>query len=114
MILQSHHPEITEELKNLLKVNKDFRRYEISLGKDATTEKKRLTASAYYHKVLDFNTEQKGTLKEDIRKVVFRLGKAMPEFTLIEGATPVLMEEFAKVTEKISPRMNNQLLLAKS
>ncbi len=113
MIQTSQHPEIIEQLKALLNVSKSFKKYEASLGRDAVNEKKRLSPGAYYQKILTFNAENRGTLKKDIQSIVHRLGAAKPEFNTIEGMSRAHLEEFVKVTAGASPRMNDQLTLAK-
>ncbi len=113
MILISHHPEITEQLKSIVKVVDRFKKYEKSLGKDAANEKKKLSAAAYYAKLLKFNRQSGGTLERDIQKVTLRLGRAMPEFTLMQGASAKRLQEYAETTGSKSHRMNQQLALAK-
>ncbi len=113
MMTRTDHPEILSGLKEIVRINKSYKKYVHSLGSAATEERRKLSPDAFYKKVLKFNTENGGTLAADIQRVTVQLGDAQPEFNPITGISMHHIQDYVNTITVPCHRMRNQLILMK-
>ncbi len=106
------HPEITEELREIVEIHNDFEKL-VKNTSGAVKERSRMDPFQFRTNVFRFNKDKGGTLEQRIYRVTKRLGNAQPEFHMIERASLHDLERFREVTGGASERMNKQLVLAK-
>lgn len=105
------HLEIVSQLRKIVQIHKDFKKFESKVGR-ASEYKAAMPFDVYLQQLIRFDTENGGTIRNDIYGVTTRLESAKPDFRTI-GLSTGRLQHFSTVTEGRSQRMEDQLLLSK-
>lgn len=105
------HQEITSQLQIIPKIYNDFKKFESQVGRHKE-QKAKMQFGHYLRQIINFNTDNNGTLQNDIINVSARLGSAKPDFHS-NGLSRANLERYSLATGGKSERMEAQLRLAK-